>query len=102
MYDLPFTKEIPRMDQDQIRQPLEKLHSELAGANAEAEQPHELLARLQAETEALLARAGQPPSADHRSFRERLSQALPEFEASHPSLTAVMAEVIDTLGRMGL
>jgi Domain of unknown function (DUF4404) len=88
------------MDQDQIRQPLEKLHSELA--NAAAEQPHELLVHLQAETEALLARAGQPPITDHRSFRERLSQALPEFEASHPSLTAVMAEVIDTLGRMGL
>jgi hypothetical protein len=90
------------MDQDQIRQPLEKLHSELASAAAADEQPHELLARLQAEAQALLDRADQPPSVDHQSFRERLSQALPEFEASHPALTAVMAEVIDTLNRMGL
>jgi uncharacterized protein DUF4404 len=100
MYNLPLTKEIPHMDQNPIRRPLEKLHSELA--NAAAEQPHELLADLQAETEALLARADQAPSADHQSFRERLSQALPEFEASHPALTAIMGEVIDTLSRMGL
>jgi hypothetical protein len=90
------------MDQNPIRQPLEKLHGELAGANAAAEQPHELLAHLQAETAALLARADQPLSADHLSFRERLSQVLPEFEASHPALTAVMGEVIDVLSRMGL
>jgi hypothetical protein len=88
------------MDHDQIRQPLEKLHSELAGAAAE--QHHETIARLQAETQALLDRAAPPSPDEHRSFRERLGAALPDFEATHPRLTAAMAEVLDTLSRMGL
>src|SRR5689334_9954337 len=91
---------IQRMDQERIRKPLEKLQNELA--SAVAEEHHETLARLQAETQSLLERADRPPSAEHRSFRERLGEALPDFEASHPRLTAAMNEVIDALNRMGL
>ena len=88
------------MDQDEIREPLEKLQAELA--SAAAERPHATLDQLQVETRALLERPDQATLDDHRSFRERLSEALPDFEAAHPRLTAAMAEVIDTLTRMGL
>jgi len=88
------------MGQNPLRRQLEQLHGELT--SVAADQPDEHLAGLQAETQALIERVDRITADEHQSLRERLSEALPQFEASHPRLTAAMAEVLDTLNRMGL
>jgi len=90
------------MAQQPLREPLERLHDELEQANAAADQPHQLLGTLQRDTRALLDRADDAPTAEHESLAERLRDAIPEFEASHPTLTLAMMEVVDQISRIGL
>jgi hypothetical protein len=86
------------MDHDQLKPQLELLQQELAQARADGDD--EELARLEAEAQALID--GAPAPEAHASLRRRLDEALPRFEASHPTLTLAISQVIDTLNRMGL
>ena len=90
------------MDQPPLDQQLEQLHTELVQANATADQPHPVLTDLLKQTQAVRANQGTVGAEHHVTFRQRLSDALPQLEASHPTLTAAISEVLDTLSRMGL
>ena len=89
------------MAQPPLDQQLEQLHTELVQANATADQPHPVLSDLLKQTQAVRTNQGLV-GAEHHTFRQRLSDALPQLEASHPRLTAAISEVLDTLSRMGL
>ncbi len=80
------------MSQDDLRRTLEHLHAELGRAGGLDAATRERLTALQADVRRALERnPGDSP------LRERLEDAIVEFEASHPELARRLAAVIDTL-----
>jgi hypothetical protein len=80
------------MTQEDLRRTLEQLHAELGQAGALDPATRGRLEALQEDVRRALDRAdGEPP------LRERLEDAIVEFEASHPALARRLATVIDTL-----
>jgi hypothetical protein len=80
------------MTQDDLRRTLEQLHAELGRAGALDPGTRQRLEALQGDVRRALDRsAGETP------LRERLEDAIVEFEASHPELARRLATVIDTL-----
>ena len=80
------------MSQDDLRRALEHLHAELGRAGALDDATRERLQALQSDVRRALER---PPGESR--LRERLEDAIAEFEASHPELARRLATVIDTL-----
>jgi hypothetical protein len=80
------------MSQEDLRRTLGQLHAELGRAGALDPATRGRLEALQEDVRRALDRAeGEPP------LRERLEDAIVEFEASHPELARRLATVIDTL-----
>jgi hypothetical protein len=50
----------------------------------------------------VLDRSGEELGRPHSSLIERLRQARQHFEESHPTLTAAMGRVADTLSNLGI
>jgi septal ring factor EnvC (AmiA/AmiB activator) len=90
------------MGQEQLRKTLEQLQTELAHTDSADSTTNELLQGVRRDVAALLDRLDQPSAHGQRSALARLRDAIPYFEGSHPSLTIAMAQVVDTLNRMGL
>jgi hypothetical protein len=90
------------MNQHPLRAPLEHLQTELDRVPApEATDP--LLEEVRQVTTVLLAQTTTSPTvAPHPPFRERLDTAMNRFETQHPTLAAAIAQVVDTLNRMGI
>jgi signal transduction histidine kinase len=44
----------------------------------------------------------EPQSDEHESLRERFDEAARQFEKSHPTLTAVVGRVADSLANLGI
>jgi hypothetical protein len=80
------------MSQDDLRRVLEHLHDELGRAGAADGPTRDRLRSLQAEVRTALDRS---PGV---TLRDRLEDAIVEFEASHPEVARRVAAVIDTLG----
>ena len=80
------------MSQEDLRRTLEQLHAELGRAGALDPATRGRLEALQEDVRRALDRAGGEPP-----LRERLEDAIAEFEASHPELARRLATVIDTL-----
>jgi hypothetical protein len=80
------------MSQEDLRRALEHLHAELGRAGGLDPATRERLEALQSEVQRALER-----SPGESALRERLEDAIVEFEASHPELARRLAAVIDTL-----
>ena len=80
------------MSQEDLRRTLEQLHAELGRAGALDPATRGRLEALQEDVRRTLDRTGGEPP-----LRERLEDAIVEFEASHPELARRLATVIDTL-----
>ena len=92
-------------DDQQLRATLNQLRDQLADAQAIDPQLADRLRETVTDIEATLE--GQPPERrhrdeDHRSLRERLSEAALEFEASHPTLSMTIGSLADALARIGI
>jgi signal transduction histidine kinase len=83
------------MSQEDLRRALEQMHAELGRAGALDDATRERLEALQADVGHALDRSS-GESLQER-LRERLEDAIVEFEASHPELARRLATVIDTL-----
>jgi hypothetical protein len=90
------------MGREQLRKTLEQLQMELAHTDSADSTTNELLQGVRRDVAVLLERLDQPATDRQRSIPARLRDAIPYFEGSHPRLTIAMAEVVDTLNRMGL
>jgi Domain of unknown function (DUF4404) len=90
------------MNQHPLRTPLEHLQTELDRVSPPvATDP--LLKEVRYATTVLLTQTAVSPTvALHSSLREQLSTAVDRFEVIHPTLAAAVAQVIDTLNRMGI
>ena len=80
------------MSQEDLRRTLEQLHAELGRAGGLDDATRARLESLQSDVKRALERS----PAESR-LRERLEDAIVEFEASHPALARRLATVIDTL-----
>ena len=87
-------------EQQRLRQMLEQLHAELQQSHGLDDRSRERLASALSDIEDLLKRAetGKPPE----SIVERLREAIGVFEQTHPTLTAAIGRVADTLANMGI
>ena len=83
---------------DEPRDHIENLSDDLAAAAAGG---HDAAEDLQGQVNDFLAK-GEPTPEDHAALRDQLSDGLLHFEVSHPSLSAAMQRVIDSLSASGI
>ncbi len=89
------------MKNEELRSQLEKLHNELHQTHALDLQQRELLQTLADEIQALLKR-DEIQRRHYTSLSERLNDAVAELEASHPQITLLMRQTIDSLSYLGI
>ena len=88
-------------EQDKLRETLEELRSQLGELKKRDAQVAQHLEATIAEAEAALGGQSKQPH-EHESMVARLSDAVREYEATHPSLAGNLGAIIDALGRMGI
>ena len=88
------------MPDDRLRQSLSELRSELERLEAEEAQVRERLDALIAGVEMHLAQPAD--SAQQQSLVEDVRQSISQLEVSHPRTTAILNEIMVTLGNMGI
>ncbi|MEX2115174.1 MAG: DUF4404 family protein [Pirellulales bacterium] len=87
--------------QDKLRATLDELRSQLDELRKRDPRVAEHLEATIAEAEAALAGDARP--AEHQaSISQQLSDAVRDYEASHPALAGNLGAIIDALGRMGI
>ncbi len=90
------------MPQPQLRKKLEQLQHELASAQPGDPDAQARIEEVRRDVQGAIEQ-GAEVLADHKqSLLERLRNAIPYFESTHPRVTMAMAEVADELTRMSL
>ncbi len=87
--------------QDRLRSTLDELRSQLERVAQRDPQVADRLEATIAEAEAALAGTTKPPE-EHESISQQLTDAVRDYEASHPALAGNLGAIIDALGRMGI
>lgn len=87
------------MPEQQMEELLAQLRKEVAGARELSDSQRARMAALQEQIEERLA-ADEVP--DDASPREQVSDYIDEFQRSHPTLTMVLARILDHLNKMGI
>ena len=88
------------MSDEQLRESLNELRSELERLEAEETQIRERLNTLISGVETRLAEPDD--SAHHQSLVQDVGQSISQFEVSHPRATAILNEIMVALGNMGI
>jgi predicted nucleic acid-binding Zn-ribbon protein len=89
------------IDHQKLRSDLRKLHGELRAIKSLDEDEQRMLRLLDSDIEELLARDDGNLQPDPDS-RQRLSEALAQVEASHPRVTLLMRQIVDSLAYLGI
>ena len=84
------------MSDQELRRTIQELRRELADVGELDADLEHLLAEIRTDIDAVVDRTAPP------SLGELLRAAVQRFEASHPSLSAAMAAVIDQLANIGV
>lgn len=88
------------MPDKRLRESLSELRSELERLEAEEAQVRE---RLDALISGVETRLDEPDDTDqHQSLVEEVRQSISQLEVSHPRATAILNEIMVTLGNMGI
>ena len=88
------------MSDEKLRKSLEELRAELERLEAEEAQVRERLDALIAGVETQLEKPGD--ASHEQSLVQDLRQSISQFEVSHPRATAILNEIMVTLGNMGI
>jgi hypothetical protein len=89
------------MDKEQLRVNLEQLHAELQQIDSVDDNEREMLQRLAKDIREIFDREDEH-SKDYSGLRARLKDAVAKLEASHPKITLLMRELIDSLNYLGI
>ena len=89
------------MKNEELRSQLEKLHNELHQSPALDLEQRELLQTVADEIQVLLKR-DEIQRHHYTSLSERLNDAVTKLEASHPQITLLMRQTIDSLAYLGI
>jgi hypothetical protein len=87
------------MNSETLKKTLASLHQELGSASTLDEKSRQRLQVLMRDLDALGTSAGSGPDTLHR---QRVEELAVEFEVDHPTLAAVLRQLIDLLGKAGL
>ena len=90
------------MDDPKLREQLEQLQAEIRQSRSVDEEGKALLRDLDADIHDLLARSEGEAVEVQPSTVDRLQDSLTYFEVSHPSLTALIAKLLETLSNAGI
>ena len=90
------------MDRQQLQQKLEQLHTELRQVESVDQGERRVLRQLSADIQELLDQGGEHAERKYDRLSERLRDGVKHLEASHPKVTLLMGQLIDTLERMGI
>ena len=86
------------MSDDKLRESLDELRSEV-----ERLEDAKVRERLDALISGVETRLDRPEdTAHHRSLVQDVRQSISEFEVSHPRTTAILNQIMVTLGNMGI
>ena len=88
------------MREQDLRQLLERLHTELQGADTIDDRSRELLRSVVGDIEELLERKHERAAPE--SIVARLREAVRDFEQTHPTLTDAIGRVADALAGIGI
>ncbi len=89
------------LDREKLRSDLEKLHNELRQIESVDERERAMLCTLDSDIEKLLSGETDELPVD-RETRERLSEGLAFIEASHPRITLLLRQMVDSLAYLGV
>jgi hypothetical protein len=90
------------MDDPKLREQLEQLQVEIRQSSSVDEEGKALLRDLDADIHDLLARSEGETVDVQPSTVDRLQDSLTYFEVSHPSLTALISKLLETLSNAGI
>jgi Domain of unknown function (DUF4404) len=89
------------MDADKLQTQLEELHAELLHADVLEPEHRASLQKLADDIEHLLKRDEVRPH-HYQKLSEKLREQIAQLEASHPQLTLLMRQAIDSLAYLGI
>jgi hypothetical protein len=90
------------MDNAQLNETLSRLQDELKSV-AEFDDPsREILKKLDGDIHRILQNSGDVPAAHHAGLRESLEDSVEYLEASHPTITALINQLLKALSDMGI
>ena len=88
-------------DQNNLRELLEKLHSELERIDTTDEQGQKMLRHLDADIRTLLKRSDSKIETDE-TMLERLQESIDHFETTYPRLTMMLSQMMRILSNAGV
>jgi len=89
------------MTDNDLNKLLQKLHTDLDNTEAVDEKGRELLRALNADIQELLERSENRAS-DDDSLLERFQESIDHFEATHPTLTSALSNIMTALNNAGI
>ena len=84
---------------EKLRQTVKELEEELASVEAFDDDTRQMLEEAVSEIQTVLQEEGE---LEPDSVIERLRSAEEEFQVSHPTLSGIVARMIDALGQLGI
>jgi DNA polymerase I-like protein with 3'-5' exonuclease and polymerase domains len=90
------------MDDHELRKLIEQLHAEIQNTHTVDEKGQELLTHLEADIRELLDQAERNGMQVQPSTLQRLEEGLDHFEATHPALTTLLSNLLETLSNAGV
>jgi uncharacterized protein DUF4404 len=86
----------------QLREQLERLDADLKQIESVDEAGRTILHKLRQDVQDLLTRSGEVSGLEGHPIATRLRQGIQHFEVTHPTLVALMEEMVNTLSTMGI
>ena len=86
----------------QLRERLERLDADLKRTKSVDEAGRAILHKLQLDVQNLLARSGEDSSLQDHAIAARLREGIQHFEVTHPTLVALMEQVVGALSAIGI
>jgi hypothetical protein len=90
------------MDDQELRELIEKLHAEIQNTHSVDEKGQELLLHLESDIRGLLAQSGGDGTPVRPSTIRRMEQGLDHFEVTHPTLTILLSKLLEALSNVGI
>jgi uncharacterized protein YukE len=90
------------MDDQELRKLIEQLHAEIQNTHTVDEKGQELLIHLKSDIRELLDRTEGDGVHVHPSTLQRLEEGLEHFETTHPALTTLLSNLLESLSNAGV
>jgi hypothetical protein len=90
------------MKNQELQNLVKKLQEEIKNAKTINEQDKQLLSQLEAEIDKILGKSEEKQLTIQTTTIKRLEDSINHFEATHPTLTTLLSQLLDDLSTAGL